>query len=123
MSTSNYSLFSWLLSLVNPPPRDSMTTLQKVARVFFFTTSLIVICILLSMMAAVGIYTIQHIYHWGRGIPGLMADLGIIFVSMLVNTFCVVVLLKVKNADLLLMNSPGRTEQEKSPDKEKPGDA
>ena len=90
---------TWLISMVNPPPLHLMSRLQKIARVILFTITLLMLCILTSMFAAVGIFAFQHASHMFSGIPQLVGDIGIVFVSMLVNTLCVLVLLKVKSAD------------------------
>ena len=103
MATRSTSVLSWLISLVNPPPLHTMSRWQKGARVILFTTTLIVISILSSMLAAVGIFVVQHARHMISGIPQLAEDIGIIFLSMLVNTLCVMALLKVKNADQRLI--------------------
>jgi hypothetical protein len=93
------TLLVWLISLINPPPLQSMSRLQRVARVFLFTVALVLICILSSMLAAIGIFVFQHLRDLFRGIPLLAGDLSIIFVSMLVNALCVMVLLKIKHTD------------------------
>jgi len=93
----------WLISLINPPPLRTMTRVQKVARVFVFTMVLLMICILSSMLAAAGIFILQHASHMFSGFSELIGDLGIIFFSMVVNALCVMVLLKIKAADQSLI--------------------
>jgi len=97
------TMLGWLISLINPPPLHAMSRLQKVARVFVFTLALLMICILSSMLAALGIFLFQHLRHMFSGISVLAGDIGIIFVSMLINAICVMVLLKIKNADQKLI--------------------
>ncbi len=76
-----------------------MSRKQKVARVLLFTVTLVMLCILTSMLAAVAIFLLQHALNMFNGVAQLAGDLTIIFVSMVVNTLCVLVLLKVKSAD------------------------
>jgi hypothetical protein len=89
--------------MINPPPREDMSYLQKVGRVLLFTATLVLICILSSMLAAVGIFCIQLAHHILTGSEVLISDLVIIFISMVVNAFCVVILIKVKHADQKLI--------------------
>lgn len=93
----------WLISLINPPPLMAMTRLQKVFRVFVFTLATITICILSSMFAAAGIFIFQHVTRMFNGFTEMIGDLSIIFVSMLVNALCIMVLLKIKHADQKLI--------------------
>ncbi len=89
--------------MVNPPPLHAMSYWQKMGRIFLFSTTLIMISVLSSMLAAVGIFTLQHVRHMMSGAPQLLGDIAIILVCMLINTLCVMVLLKVKNADQRLI--------------------
>jgi hypothetical protein len=103
MANRSFSILDWLIHLFAPPPLASMTQAQKVGRVFVFTIALVVICILLSMFAAAGIFTLEHMRKMAGGSSELLSDLGIILVSMLVNTLCVIVLLEVRKADRKLI--------------------
>jgi hypothetical protein len=105
------TVLAWLVSLINPPPLQAMTQMQKVFRVFVFTMATVTICVLSSMFAAAGIFLFQHATRMFSDFPELIGDLGIIFVSMLVNALCVMVLLKIKNADQKLIppQEPPRT--------------
>jgi len=100
------TVLAWLISLVNPPPRDSMTRLQKVSRVFLFTMALMMLCIICSMAASVGIYILQRGHQMLLGFPMLVDDVAIIGASMIINTICVLVLLKIKSADQKLFPPP-----------------
>ena len=93
------SILAWLVNLFNPPPLQAMNRLQKVGRVFLFSITLVVVCILLSMFAAACIFTLQHARHMIISRPELIGDACIIFVSMLVNSLCVMVLLAIRRAD------------------------
>ncbi len=103
MTTRSTTVLTWLISLVNPPPFESMSRRQKAARILLFTVTLVMVSILSSMLAAVGIFAVQHMRHMMSGLPQLAEDIGIIFVCMLINSLCVLGLLKVKNADQKLI--------------------
>jgi hypothetical protein len=103
------ALWGWLISLINPPPLKAMTQLQKVARVLLFTMALIVICIITSMLAAVGLFLLQHVHRMFTNHAETIGDIGIIFISMLINALCVMVLLKIKHADQKLIPPEGPT--------------
>jgi len=109
VSTEHFSFWEWLLSLFDPPPLESMTRLQKIGRICLFVTSLFLISVFSSSLAAAGIFTIQHVYRWTSGFPALVSDLGIIFFCMVINTLCVFVLLEVKKADRKLLSRRPRS--------------
>jgi len=83
-----------------------MTRAQKVGRVFVFTLTLVVISIFFSMLAAAGIFALEHARRMAGGFPELAGDLAIIFVSMMINAVCVIVLLEVRKADRKLIPPP-----------------
>lgn len=103
MGRHSTAFLTWLVSLVNPPPLKSMTHFQKTARIVLITATLVVTSILLSMVAAAAIFTLQHERDMLGGWAQLMGDIAIILVSMIVNTLCVLVLLRIKNADQKLI--------------------
>jgi len=100
------SILAWLLNLFDPPPLKLMTRSQKVGRVFLMTGTLVVVCILSAMLGAAGIFLVQQGHDMASNVHDLLRDLGIIFVSMLVNTVCVVVLLEIRKADRKLIQPP-----------------
>ena len=100
------SIFAWLLELFDPPPRESMTRLQKIGRTFLLTGTLVVVCILSAMLGAAGIFIFQKEHDMANSARELLRDLGIIFVSMIINTFCVMVLLQIRKADRKLIQPP-----------------
>jgi len=106
MGKRSTTVLAWLISLVNPPPRASMTRMQKVSRVFLFTMALLMVCVISSMAAAVGIYALQRGHQMLMGFPMLVDDVAIIAASMIVNTICVLVLLRIKHADQKLFPPP-----------------
>ncbi len=86
-----------------------MSVWQKVGRVFLFTTTVVVLCILLSMLAAATIFTTQHARRAIDNTPEFMNAIGIILVSMLVNTLCVMGLLAIRRADHKLVPPAAHT--------------
>jgi len=110
-------VLTWLISLINPPPLNSMTRWQKTARIVLFTATMVVTCILLSMVAAAAIFTLQHEKRLHKGLPELAEDLGIILLSMIVNTLCVLLLLRIKQADQKLIPP---SEDPKPPESDSP---
>ena len=104
--TRPYFILEWLISLFNPPPLESLTHVQKTARIFLFTMALVMLCILLSMLAAAGVFVLEHARRMIGSFSELAGDLGIIFVSMMINTICVIVLLEISKADRKLIPPP-----------------
>ena len=76
-----------------------MSRTQKIGRTFLLTGTLVVVCILTAMLGAAGIFIFQQGRDMASNFRDLLRDLGIIFVSMLINTGCVFVLLQIKKAD------------------------
>ena len=120
MGKRSTTILTWLISLVNPPPRASMNRMQKVNRVFLFTMALLMICIISSMAAAVGIYALQRGQQMLMGFPMLVDDVAIIGACMIVNTICVLVLLKIKSADQKLIPPPDDPVSPEQMDRKKP---
>jgi len=101
-----FSILAWLFDLFDPPPLRSMSRAQKIGRAFLLTGTLVVVCILTAMLGAVGVFIFQREHDMAGSIRDLLRDLGIIFVSMVVNTICVIVLLQIKKADRKLIQPP-----------------
>jgi len=102
----------WLINIFNPPPLASMTRTQKLNRSLLITLALVVNCVLLAMLVALGVYLLER----GRQILSTAADevnaLAIIFVSIGVNMLCVIVLFQIKKADQKLLEKPPETPPE-----------
>lgn len=100
------SSLAWLMNLFDPPPLELMNQKQKICRVFLVTISLVVSCILLAMLAAMGIYLMEQGQRILSDEPHLVNGLGIVFVGICVNAACVLVLFQIRNADRKLMGKP-----------------
>ena len=89
---------SWLLNLFDPPPLKSMTTSQKVGRVVLLSSTLVFGSILVAMLGALGLYLMER----GRELqdtPEFYKGLVIILTGIVVNTFCVLILVQIKRVD------------------------
>jgi hypothetical protein len=100
------SLFSWLLNLFDPPPLKSMTLTQKAGRVLFLTGTLVLGSIIVAMLGAVGLFLMEKGREF-RDAPEFIDGLGIIFVGVVVNSVCVLVLVQIKHADHKLISPEG----------------
>jgi hypothetical protein len=103
MLNSSFALLAWLINLFAPPPLASMSLAQKLSRSFLVTLTLVVICILTTMLGAVGIFMIERGRNMLGSVPELLRGLEIIFTGICVNAICVAVLLQIKKADRKLM--------------------
>jgi len=103
MLNRSYALLAWLLHLFAPPPLASMSVTQKIGRTFLVTMTLVVICILTTMLGAIGIFVIERGRDMLGSIPELRRGVVIIFAGICVNAICVAVLLHIKKADRKLM--------------------
>jgi uncharacterized Tic20 family protein len=100
------TILVWLINLFDPPPLASMSQAQKIGRIFLVTITLVISCILTAMLVTVGIFVIERARDLLGSVPKLLDDLGIIFVSMVVNAICVIVLLEIKKTDGKLIPPP-----------------
>ena len=103
MLNRSIALLAWLMNLFAPPPLASMSVAQKMGRTFLVTMTLVVICILTTMMGALGIFVIQRGRAMLGSIPELLRGLEIVFAGICVNAICVAVLLHIKRADRKLI--------------------
>jgi len=101
--TYPFSLFSWLLYLFNPPPLETMSLRQKIGRVCLITVTLVVSCILFSMVMALGIFLVERSRAMLANTPELINGLAILLVSLGVNAVCVIILFQIRKTDRKLM--------------------
>jgi hypothetical protein len=92
------SILSWILNLFDPPPLVSMTVAQKVGRIIFLSGTLVIGSILVAMIGAVGLYLMEKGREFGDR-PEIYKGLIIILTGIVVNTFCVLILVQLKRAD------------------------
>ncbi len=81
MINRSFPILAWLINLFNPPPLKLMSRSQKVGRVLLITTTLLVICILSSMVATLAVFLVERGHRMLSSIPNLMNVFEIIFVS------------------------------------------
>jgi ABC-type anion transport system duplicated permease subunit len=98
-----FSIAPWLMELFNPPPRDSLSILQKIGRVLLVTVTLITLCIISSLVLALGFFVLQRSHEVLIGIPQLMNVVTILVVSIGVNILCVMTLFQIKRVDRRLI--------------------
>jgi len=103
------ALAGWLIHLFNPPPLNSMTTVQKTGRVLLFSGTLVIASIVFAMVGAVGLYLVERGRELGD-VPEFYHGLVIVLVGIAVNISCVFVLLQIKKADTQLVPPPRKKE-------------
>ncbi len=89
---------SWMLNLFDPPPLKSMTLAQKFSRVVLLSGTLVIGSILVAMLGALGLYLMER----GRELqdtPEFYKGIVIILTGIVVNTFCVLILVQIKRVD------------------------
>ncbi len=112
MTTKPFSIIAWLISLFDPPPKAAMTQMQKLKHIFAFVTTLLVISVLSSLLAASGIYILEHVYRWSQGYKEWFGDIGIIFIGMTINTLCVLIILEFRKPNRKQAAQPESAQQE-----------
>jgi hypothetical protein len=105
------SILKWLLNLFDPPPLKSMTIGQKVGRVLLLSGTLVIGSILVAMLGALGLYLIERGKEM-RDTPEFYKGIIIILTAIVVNTFCVLILVQLKRVDHKLIPPPSATEPE-----------
>jgi len=113
----SFALLAWLVNVFNPPPLETMTRAQKIGRASLVALTLVIICILTAMLGALGIFLVQKGRHLMGSMIDLLDGLGIIFVSTIVNTICVIVLLEIRRTDRMLV-PPTETQAQAGTDRQ-----
>jgi len=109
MLRHSFSILGWLLGLFNAPPREAMTRRQKVGRLLLVSGTLVVLCVLGAMIAAVGIFVLQRLGSALDKNSDLWNTAAVIIVGVVVNALCVFILFQVKKFDRRLMLGPSET--------------
>jgi ABC-type anion transport system duplicated permease subunit len=91
------------MELFNPPPRRSLTLLQKVGRVLLVTVTLVTLCIISSLVLALAVFVLQRSHEVLIGVPQLINVLTILAVSIGVNIVCVRMLFEIRRLDRRLI--------------------
>jgi len=105
------STLMWLLNLFDPPPLKSMTMSQKVGRVVLLSGTLVIGSILVAMLGALGLYLVERGREL-RDTPEFYKGIGIILTGIVVNTFCVLILVQLKRVDHKLIPPTRRASAE-----------
>jgi hypothetical protein len=98
MLKPTFAIMHWLMNLFDPPPLKSMTFSQKLGRVFLFSGTMVIGSILVAMLGALGLYLIQRGRELGQT-PEIYKGAIIILTAVVVNTFCVLILIQLKRVD------------------------
>jgi hypothetical protein len=94
-----FSIGPWLMELINPPPRDSLSLVQKIWRVLLVTVTLVTLCIIFALLSSLGLFAWERSREFVEGTPQLRNGLTILVVSAIVNTACIATLLQIKKLD------------------------
>jgi hypothetical protein len=101
-----FSIGPWLMDLINPPPRASLSALQKAWRIVLITVTLVTLCIISALVLVVGVYVVQRSGEALQGIPQLRKAAAILVTSIVVNAACVFALLQIKKLDRRVIPKP-----------------
>lgn len=98
-----FSIGPWLMDLVNPPPRDSLSLLQKAGRMLLVTVTLVTLCVIAALLLSLVFFAWQRSREVLLGIPQLVNVLKILAASVVVNVVCVTMLFQIKRLDRRLV--------------------
>jgi len=101
-----FAIVPWLVELINPPPRDSLSMLQKTWRVLLVTVTLITLCIILALVVSLSCFAWQRSREFLEGVPQVRNAITILVASILVNVACIFTLLQIKKLDRKLIPQP-----------------
>ena len=101
-----FAIGPWLVDLINPPPRDSLSLLQKGWRVMLVTVTLVTLCIIFALLLSLGFFAWQRSREFLEGVPQVRNAITILVASILVNVACIFMLLQVKKLDRKLIPQP-----------------
>jgi len=110
-----FSIGPWIIDLFNPPPRDSLSIVQKIGRVILVTLTLMTICIISALAISLVFLAIQRGGEVLMGVPQLVNILTILAVSIVVNIVCVKTLFAIRRLDRMLIPGQGKTPEIEAP--------
>lgn len=93
-----FSIGPWLMDLINPPPRNTLTLAQKVWRSALITVTLVTLCIVVALVLSLGCFAWQRGREFAEG-PQVWNGLTILLASILINSACIFALLQIKKLD------------------------
>jgi hypothetical protein len=94
-----FSIGPWLMDLINPPPRSSLTLMQKVWRSALVTVTLVTLCVVLALVSSLGFFAWQRGRELAEGAPQVRNGITILVASILVNAACIFSLIQIKKID------------------------
>jgi hypothetical protein len=101
-----FSIGPWLVDLINPPPRDTLSLAQKGWRVLLVTVTLITLCVIVALLLSLGFFAWQRSREFLEGVPQVRNAITILVASILVNVACIFTLLQIKKLDRKLIPQP-----------------
>ncbi len=101
-----FAIGPWLVELINPPPRESLSLLQKSARVVLVTITIVTLCVIAALALSLACFAWQRSRDFLAGVPQLRNAVIILATSLVVNVACVCTLLQLKRLDRKLVPPP-----------------
>lgn len=101
-----FAIGPWLMELINPPPRDSLSLWQKGFRAILVTVTIVTLCVILALVVSLGFFAWQRSSEFLEGAPQVRNCLLILVASALVNAACIYTLLQIKRLDEKLVPRP-----------------
>jgi uncharacterized membrane protein YidH (DUF202 family) len=101
-----FSIGPWLMDLINPPPRNSLTVMQKVWRSALVTVTLVTLCVVLALVVSLGFFAWQRSRELMEGAPQVRNGITILIASVLINAACIFGLLQIKKLDRKFIPGP-----------------
>ncbi len=94
-----FSIGPWLMDLINPPPRNTLTFGQKMWRSALVTVTLVTLCVVSALVASLGFFAWQRGREFVEGMPQFRNEITILIASFLMNAACIFALLQIKKLD------------------------
>ncbi len=101
-----FAIGPWLMELINPPPRESLSLLQKSVRVVLVTITIVTLCVIVALALSLGCFAWQRSREFLEGVPQLRNAVVILATSLVVNAACICTLLQLKRIDRKVVPLP-----------------
>jgi uncharacterized membrane protein YidH (DUF202 family) len=101
-----FSIAPWLMDLINPPPRDSLTLFQKSLRAALVTVTIVTLCVVFALVISLGLFSWQRGRELMEGAPQVRNGITILVASILMNAVCIFTLLQIKKLDRKVIPQP-----------------
>ena len=101
-----FAIGPWLMELINPPPRASLSLLQKGWRMLLVTITILTLCIILALVTSLSCFAWQRSREFLEGAPEVRNGIIILASSLLVNAGCIYTLMQIKRLDRKFIPRP-----------------